>query len=316
MLKKLFLLIICASCGFALVGKNGDNTEMNSVLASVNGEVVSLKDVLMLTRNQEYLAYAAFSGERLAEEIKRIRRKAVDEIIDRKLLVSEYYKQNFRISKWDIEHEIDRTALRMGCRSRDEFRSKMMAEKVDFEAFRKELEERMIHFAMLQRLTAIEGAVSPKEIYEYFQKHRQELSVSENYELAMLKIERSRADFAAVKAEITAALSGSQDRFYEMLGKYSSGSKDGKTGSIEPGKMRIEFAEALKEPIEGKVYGPVELSDGTAWIKLLKHNRGSSAEFGEVQERIKKIIEAEKQRKALAVYMTELRKNAVLEYFF
>lgn len=316
MLKKLFLFIMVASFALALAGKDGKQTEMNSILASVNGEVISLKDVLMLTRNQEYLAYAAFSGERLAEEIKSIRKKAVDEIIDRKLLVAEYYKQSFRISKWDIEHEIDRTAVRMGCRSRDEFRSKMMAENVDFEVFRKELEERMIHFAMLQRLRAIEGDVSPKEIYEYFQKHRQELAVNENYELAMLKIEKERADFAAAKEEITAVLTASPERFFEMVSKFDPGNKDGKTGSIEPGKMRIEFAEALKEPVEGKVYGAIELPDGTAWIKLLKHNRSSNAEFGVVQEQIKKIIEAEKQRKALTVYMAELRKNAVLEYFF
>ena len=316
MLKKLFLFIICAAGAFTLVGKNEHNTEMNSILASVNGEVVSLKDVLMLTRNQEYLAYAAFSGERLAEEIKSIRRKAVDEIIDRKLLVAEYYKQSFRISQWDIEHEIDRTALRMGCRSRDEFRSKMMAEKVDFERFRKELEERMIHFTMLQRLTLIEGDVSPKEIYEYFQSHRQELSGSENYELAMLKIEKARADFSAAKEEVTAALSTAPECFHEMVSKFNPGSNDGKTVSIEPGKMRIEFAEALKEPVEGKVYGPIELADGMAWIKLIKHNRAGNAGFGEVQARIKKIIEAEKQQKALTVYMAELRKNAVLEYFF
>ena len=36
--------------------------EVNSILASVNGEAVSLMDVLPLTREQEYVAYASRSG--------------------------------------------------------------------------------------------------------------------------------------------------------------------------------------------------------------------------------------------------------------
>ena len=187
--KKFFLLLFFLSGVAAWCGGAVNESEMNSVLASVNGEAISLKDVLTLTRQQEYLAYAAFSGDKLTAEIKRIRKKAVDELIDRKLLVAEYHKQSFRISSRDIENEIDRTAQRMGCRSRDEFRSKMLAEQVDFESFRKELVERMIHVCMIQRLAMIEGAPTPKEVYEYFQKHRKSLAVSESYELAMLKLD-------------------------------------------------------------------------------------------------------------------------------
>ncbi len=314
--KKFFILTALFFNVLALSGKNGTAGEMNSILASVNGEVISLKDVLLLTRNQEYLAYAAFSGEKLTAEIRKIRKKAVDEIIDRKLLVGAYYKQSFRISSRDIENEIDRTAQRMGCRSRDEFRSKMLAEQVDFESFRKELTERMIHVCMIQRLAMIEGAPTPKEVYEYFQKHRKSLAVSESYELAMLKLDSSRSDFQAEIKEVTAILSQFPERFSELVRKFDPRNKDGRIGSIEPGKMRSEFALAIKVPVEGKVYGPIQLDDGTVWVKMLRHNKGSDAEFSKVQEKIITIIETEKQRKALAVYMAELRKNAVLEYFF
>lgn len=42
-----------------------DELQINSVLASVNGEPVSLEDILPATRQQEYQAYAAYSGDRL-----------------------------------------------------------------------------------------------------------------------------------------------------------------------------------------------------------------------------------------------------------
>ena len=316
MWKKFFLLLCLISSAAVLCGGTANGSEMNSILASVNGEAISLKDVLTLTRQQEYLAYAAFSGEKLTAEIKSIRRKAVDELIDRKLLKEAYYKQNFRIANRDIEHEIDQTAIRIGCRSRSEFRSKMAAENVDYELFRKELESRMIHIYMLQRLAAVEGTPTPKEVYEYFQQHKDELAVRENYELAMLKLDKNKAGFDAGMSEISGILAVAPERFAELAGKFNSLGNEGRIGIVEPAKIRIEFASVLKEPVEGKVYGPVILDDGVAWIKLLKHNKGVDANFAGTQERIVKILENEKRNKALAVYIAELRRNAVLEYFF
>lgn len=314
--KKFFLLLFFLSGVAAWCGSAVNESEMNSVLASVNGEAISLKDVLTLTRQQEYLAYAAFSGDKLTAEIKRIRKKAVDELIDRKLLVAEYHKQSFRISGRDIEHEIDQTALRMGCRSRGEFRAKMAAENVDYELFRKELESRMIHIYMLQRLSAIEGTPTPKEVYEYFQAHKDELAVRESYELAMLKLDKNKAGFDAEASRISGILDNAPERFPELAVEFNSLGKDGRIGAVEPGKIRVEFAAVLKEPVEGKIYGPVTLDDGVAWIKLLKHNKAVDADFAGMQEKIMKILEKEKRDKALAVYIADLRQNAVLEYFF
>lgn len=312
--KKFFLLLCSVACIAAWSGGAANKSEMNSILASVNGEAISLKDVLALTRQQEYLAYAAYSGEKLTAEIKLIRKKAVDELIDRKLLIAAYYKQSFRISDRDIEHETDQIALRMGCRSRSEFRAKMVAENVDYEIFRKELESRMIHMYMLQRLAVIEGAPTPKEVYEYFQMHKEELAVRENYELAMLKIDKNRTDVEI--SAISSVLANEPERFFEFTGKFNSAGDNGRIGSVEPGKVRSEIAAVLKEPVEGKVYGPVTLDDGVVWIKLLKHNKAADANFAGMQERIVKILEKEKRDKAFAVYIAELRQNAVLEYFF
>ena len=101
MLKNVSLLIFLCCCLTISVVKAADtqytidNNEMNSILASVNGEAILLSDILEITRKQEYQAYAAFSGKRLEQEIRNIRRQAVDSIIDRKLVVSDYQKQSF-----------------------------------------------------------------------------------------------------------------------------------------------------------------------------------------------------------------------------
>lgn len=322
-LKKLFstllLLLIFSIVSTAQPhsGTQKQTGEIYSILASVNGEAISLKDVLPLTRNLEFQAYAAFSGKKLEAEIRRIRREAVDELINRKLIIAAYYKQNYRIDSADIEHELDNAAVRMGCRSRDEFRRKLRENNYDLKDFRREIEERMILQFMLHRQLTIAGTPTPQEVYEYYVKHKDSLAGIETYELAMLKLDAAAPESAAKQPEIERILRASPGRFAELVRRYSPSSRnDGSIGAIEPGKMRMEFSLAIKPPVEGRVYGPIKLDDGVAWIKLLKHNKRADVSFDAVQEKILRILEEQQRKKVIEIYSRELRRDAVLEYFF
>ena len=317
MISKIrFVLLVLLLCVSAAAETALPQEEMNSILASVNGQAISLRDILPMTRVKEYQAYAAYSGTKLEQAIRQLRRQAVDELIDRKLIISAYSKQPYRIAQSDIEHELDQAAIRMGCRSRGEFRQRLRENRCNIDEFRKEIEERMIFHFMLQRQMAIIGSPTPKEVYEYFQSHRKELSGIDTYELAMLKLDSSVADFNKTAAGITAILASSPERFAELVRRYAPGSRDGRLGAIEPSKMRIEFISAIKTPVEGKVYGPIKLNDGVVWLRLLKHNKAADASFESVHQQIIKILEGEQRKKAVELYTRDLRRDAVLEYFF
>ena len=322
MTEKHWLLLIALTIGSWCVAAPAMNAsdstlfEINSVLASVNGEAISLNDVMEISRSREFQAYAAFEGDRLNEEIRKIRRKAVDEIIDRKLVIAEYYKAPYRIENNLIEHELDQTAIRMGCRSRSELRKKLAANNIDFAKFRKDLEDRMIYIYMVQKWCSIDGEPTPREIYEYFQQHQSELSGVESYELAMLKLDNTRKDFHAVCQEVQAALATAPERFEEMVSRFNSDADGGWIGSVEPGKLRIEFAQALKTPVEKRLYGPIRLDDSVVWLKLLKHNKVVNISFAQLQSKITKIITDKRRAELINLQTNILRRDAIVKYFF
>ena len=75
MLKKRcfeWVLTIIFVAGFVVSGVEEQSLQVNSILASVNGEPVSLVDILGSTRSSEFQAYAIYSGKRLEEEIRYI----------------------------------------------------------------------------------------------------------------------------------------------------------------------------------------------------------------------------------------------------
>ena len=141
----LFLLAapLFAEEGMVLKPKQ-EPPQVNAILASVNGVPISLMDILNTTRNSEYQAYAVFSGKRLEEEIRKIRLKAVNDRIDKLLVLEEFRENPFPIPNQAVEEELDNIAERMGVRSRSEFTRRLRQSGTTIEDLRKEVEEYII----------------------------------------------------------------------------------------------------------------------------------------------------------------------------
>ena len=80
---------------------------LNAVLATVNGEPISLGDILPMTRAREYQAAAAYSGDELTKAVYDLRLEAVDEVIDSKLIVADYSGKSFEIPEREVEAAVD-----------------------------------------------------------------------------------------------------------------------------------------------------------------------------------------------------------------
>ena len=116
-LLSLFAVMLSAAVAAGEGGRvilkpaSNDGWESNSIIASVNGEAISLRDVLAHTREPEHIAYLSLPASELPRAILAIRRKAVDDMIDRKLIAADYHAGSFRIPAQDIDSEIDSMIL-------------------------------------------------------------------------------------------------------------------------------------------------------------------------------------------------------------
>lgn len=296
-----------------------DELQINSVLASVNGEPVSLEDILPATRQQEYQAYAAYSGDRLYEAIRSIRLKAVNDLIDRKLVIADYRRQPFEIPNQQIEEELDNVAERMGYRSRAEFIRQARQAGSSIEKLRSEVEENMIVQLMIYRRYQIEQDITPREVYEYYQKHRQEFVRPESLELGMILLPKDSPELEVTAERIAEALKADSGRFAELARLYSAGpgaEKGGSLGRIERRRLRPEFAAAMPELMPGRVYGPVRTGEGIFFLKVIAHFSEEQSDFRRLAAEIRTRMREEFREKSRARYLEELRKDAILRYFF
>ena len=79
-MRKTLSVLLCLACVVLASGAEpvalGRETRSDSVLASVNGEPITLLDVILESGRDEARLAAMFSGERLYAETAKVRRRA------------------------------------------------------------------------------------------------------------------------------------------------------------------------------------------------------------------------------------------------
>lgn len=293
--------------------------EINSILGTVNGKPISLGDVLGITANEEYKAYAAYSGEALKEKLLEIRKKAVDMLIDRQLLLDDFARSELTLREQDVETEMDEAALRMGVRSRSDFARKLSENGTTIEKFRQELTDHMKIQLMLYRRFVIDVSITPRDVYEYYQQHPENFSKPESVELAMIMLNKDREDLSARVEEIRRILERDPEDFPRLAENFSDspGRKSGgKLGELEVRRLRPEFAAALDKIEVGKCYGPIATPEGIAFLRVLAHRNAAVTALEDAALEIRRQLEDERRQLSRDRYLESLRKEAVIRYYF
>ena len=312
----LFLILgmHCLGAAEAVTGKK-NAVAGNFILATVNGEVITEMDVLPLTRSREKQARAVYSGERLKKAVYDYRKEVVNELIDSILVQNEFSRANYNLSKQEIEREIDKFGVRIGCRSREQLLRRLHKDGATMEELYISVRKNLMVQIMLFRQFKIADPVTPKELYEYFKANEASYAVPEKVGLAMLKLDSTVPDLKKLSAGITAELNSDPTKFDALVRRHNPGTDNGSLGEIDSKLLRPEFAAAFKTFKVGLVAGPIQSYDGVIWLKITSYKAAEKADFAAVSERIKDDLERKKREKVLRNYIQQLRKSAVIEYF-
>ena len=311
MKSKIKLASLLLGIAFAVVA---GAEEIDSVLAAVNGEPITLAEILPAVRDREFQLRNAFSGKKLENEILKLRCKAVEEIINRKLIVADFHTKNLVIPPQEVENEIDRWGKHIGCPSRRELEERVRKSGISFDKIRKQVTERMIVQIMRRREFSMVNFITPADIYARFKKEEKNLSSPGKVELALLK---TAVDDKENAEKIAKALAKDPNLWQEFALKFAlTPGSDGNIGSVDLDKLRAEFAKSMKDIAPGRIYSQVKTDDGIYFIKVIKYVAPEKAEFGKHVEKLRNLMENELYRKSSEEYAARLRDRAVIEYFF
>ena len=300
-------------------------TRIDSVVVSVNGEPITLLDVILETGSRERELAGIFSGQRLSNETLELRMETIDQIVFRKLVYEKYKANPFDIPRQEIENLLDEFVRTTGAESRASLEKSLQPFGITPERLREQALERIAVEVLLMRDCDHQVYITPKEVYEDYKAHPEKWTVPEKITLQLLQINVTAGSAggdpqAAVKA-IRKELDedSSQKNFTRLVLERSDGaaaSTGGVTEGVERDKLRPEFIEALKDKKAGDVVGPVEAPEAYFFIRVIGIEPARAVPFSQANREVRDALYQERVAEKRKEYFEQIRKNAVVRYFF
>lgn len=295
---------------------------VDGVAAVVNGEVITFSQVRGVVAPREKLLRAQFDGEELLKKVKEARAAALQDLIDRQLILQAFKKENFQIPDHFVEermHDIVRTDFGG---DRNTFIKTLEAQNFTIGDFRKMETEKMIVQAMRSHNVKLATIASPAKVEEYYKAHRDEFTSKAQIKLRLIMIPSHASDgnAAAQKAmanEIFGKLvSGAEfERMAQLYSEDSTREKGGDWGWVERNTLAAPLEKVAFSLERGKFSNVIEFGGNYYILKVEDKHGGDTRSLADARADIEKKLIQQEAQDLQEKWLASLRSKAYIKTF-
>jgi parvulin-like peptidyl-prolyl isomerase len=313
----MLLLVLAASA--AVVGAS---RPANGLVAIVNESVITWKDL------QQYLAPALEVLERtyatqptvLQQKIQDAQREAVEQLVERKLILHEFQKAGYNLPESIIEDRVkDRIRERYG--DRLSLTKSLQAQGMTFEMFKRQLREDFIIAAMRAKNISQETIISPHKIEKFYVENLDKFKVEDSVRLRMIVLNVAPGAKPDSVRQLGKEILGKLEEgvgFADMASIYSEGSQrvqGGDWGWVERSVLRKELAEVAFTLKPGQRSGLLETPEAF-YIMLVEDIRANHTQtLSEVRQAIEESLLTQERARLTKQWISRLKAKSFVRYF-
>ena len=295
---------------------------VDGVAAVVNGEVITYSQVRGVVGPREKLLRAQFRGDELLQKVKEARQAALQDLIDRQLIIQAFKKENYQIPDHFIEermHDIVRTDFGG---DRNTFIKTLEAQNYTMGEFKKMETEKMIVQAMRGKNVKLNSVASPAKVEEYYKAHRDEFTSKAQVKLSLIMIPSHASDGNAAAQRAMAdeifgkLVKGAEfERMAQLYSEDSTREKGGDWGWIERKTLATPLEKVAFSLQPGKFSNVIEFSGNYYILKVEDRHGGDTKSLADARADIeKKLVQAEAQN-LQEKWLASLRSKAYIKTF-
>lgn len=308
---------LAALAGIPGTGRAAE-ARLNGIAAIVNDRVITVDEVTLFTQTAiEAALRSARDQADLDRQVASIRRDALEILIDRRLIVSEYKNP----VPESIVDELVNDRIRREYVDRVTLTKTLRETGRTYANFRKEQAEELVYYTMIRNHVAQEIVVSPRKMELYYAANRDRFKVEDRVHVRMIYVDarkHARGEAVEIAREAHARIKAGAD-FAAVANEVSDDVRTYKGG--DHGWIARNGTELRKElrdaafALEPGAVGDVIVIDGTAWIikaeaKEVAHTRT----LAEVRGEIEKTLRDQERNRLQKSWIGRLRKKAFIRY--
>ncbi len=295
---------------------------VDGIAAVVNGDIITYSEVRDVVEPREKLLRSQYSGQELIDKIKEARRAALQDLIDRQLIIQDFNKEKFQIPPHFIDERVDAAIRESFGGDRNTFIKTLQAQNYTLSKFRDLERDKIIVQAWRAKNVKSNLFVAPNKITEYYAQHKNEFSSKEEVKLRMIMIpgQGNSGNSAAQKAmveEIRAKIiTGADfDRMAQMYSEDATRDLGGDWGWIDRKTLSEPLSNAAFGLKPGEVSQVVEVSGNYYLLKVEGRHDGIVRSLKEVRADIEKKLQQEEAQRLQQHWLAGLRAKAYIKTF-
>src|ERR1700724_4338806 len=176
--KLLFTLLLAVGLFIPHI-QAADPEVIDGVAAVVNGGVITFSPVAEVSGPREKTLREQYTGQELIDKIKEARLSALNDLIDRQLIVQEFKKKEFSMPEYVVDDQIQNIIKDDFAGDRQAFLRTLNAQGYSMSKFREMQRDKVIVGAMRQKNVKGIFAATPQQIQAYYDANKPEFVTPE-----------------------------------------------------------------------------------------------------------------------------------------
>lgn len=301
---------------------------IDSCVAVVNDDVITLSEVNEAGKPMFQRIAEAVPPEQLAETLKQARKKVIDKLVEKKLLVQKAKEMNISVSDKEVEQALLQI-LKRNHTTMEQFTSELDRLGMTEDQYRENLHEQILSSKLINYEVRSKVVIPESEILDYYDQHYTEQVGTGGYYILQIGITTSgegmpsdptQADAAArKKAERILGLARGGQDFKQLARQYSdlpSAVDGGDIGAFQKDEMASYMRDAVTGLQPGQISPVVKSPNGYMIFKLLSSQEGeiiTKVPYESVKEEIRTTLYQQKMQERYDSWLKEIRSQAYIK---
>lgn len=290
---------------------------LDGIAAVVNKDVITFSQVRELVAMQERALREEYRGEELMTKVRDLRVAAINDLIDRQLVLQEFEKKKFQIPEHVLDDHIKTIIREQFNGDRSAFIRTLQAQGYTLQRFRKIETDKMIVQAMRHQAVKVNPLVSPGKIENYYTKNREEYSTPDELRLRMIILRGEKENPKEIANDLYKKIRGGADfaKMAEMYSEDSSKEDGGDWGWVDRTTLNETLSKAAFALRAGQVSKPVAIGDNYYLLYCETRKNGTTKPLAEVREDVLKKVQQSERTAAQQKWIDSLRKKAYVKIY-
>lgn len=299
---------------------------VDGVAAIVNNDVITISQLREMLGARERAMREVYKGAELAEKLKDVRNAALQDLIDRQLILQEFKKlqeKGANIPEYVIDDRIQSIIRDDFGGDRSAFIRTIQAQGFTLTKLKEIEREKIIVQAMRQSKVNDNFVVSPTQVQSYYDKNRQAFTTPDQVKLRMIVLREDGGDDIVsggnkqqIAEEIRQKIAeGAEfDRMAQMYSEDESTQESGGDwGWIERNTLNEELTAVAFSLRAGEVSKAVKIED-TYYILLIEARKNATVKpISEVRDEIERNLIQQERQKSQDRWLETLRRKAYIK---